>query len=539
MSWVIDALGPEEKQLADEALDVYAEYLTSGNIRDQNKFELGEQVYKTVLSKDVVFFGNIYLPDHFSHTEAKFHKPLSKMLHQRTFIAVAAPRGHAKSSLVSLAHCLHEAAMKRASFIMIIGNTGETAADHLDALIGELVENTKLQADFPHLAPADPVQLRKERKRKKRQRQTDFVTSGGVRFVARGAGQPLRGSKEGHVRPDLIVLDDVDDDKTVRSEKMRENLMSWFDKVVMNLEGVAQARVRVVGTIISKHGLLPKLIERWNGTVWKAVVDWESQEVQWPEVWNFNRLMVKRDGGYDNGVKIKGVGHIVFAQEYQNDPKQDEGHPLREAWIKRSLAVPNGLRQSGLCFIGVDLALAEKEKSSYNALVVHIYDKRTEQTYVMDALRWRAPINETKRIIKECVHFWKPQLTAIEAVQFQMAVVQQMIEEMPMYLFAGVTPDRDKAARFQLLANQYSLRSFNHLQLADLENGIIPQTGEPYPWTGRLPQKYEAELLDFPDIEFGDWADASVYAFLARFMPYGSQVASTAILIQDMEGTDW
>ena len=539
MSWVLESLPSNERQVAEQALESYQHYVASGEIDDSSRVELGKAVYQTVLEQDVLFFGRVYLPVHFSHEEAHFHKPLAKLLHERTYFAGAAPRGHAKSTIANVAHTLHEAAMGRARFILIIGNTQLTAADHLDAILGELIENQKLIKDFPHLAPPDAAQLRRERKKKKKQRQTDFVTQGNVRFVARGAGQPLRGAKERSFRPDLIVLDDVDDDKTVRSETMRENLFKWFDKVVMNLEGVTQARVRVIGTILHKHSLLNKLIERWNGIIWKAVTNWEKQEVQWPSVWSYNRLMIKRDGGYDGDTKIKGVGHVTFAQEYMNDPQEDIAHPMREAWIQSALSIPEGLRKTGLVFIGIDLALSEKEKSSYNALVVHIVDKRTDETYVVDALRWRAPINETKRIIAAASNFWKPSLVGIESVQFQAAVVQQMIEEMPLFLYAGITPDRDKNSRFQVLANQYSLRKFRHLPLAELGNGTIPENTYSYPWTGKLPTLYQQELLDFPEVAQSDWCDASVYAYLARYMPYGVQTISTAALIQDIHGENW
>lgn len=534
MSWVLDSLPQEEKLLALVALDSYQHFLSTGHVDDESRVNLGEEVFKTTLNQDVVTFGRYYLPHHFSHHEAKFHSELSKMLWQRKYLAAAAPRGHAKSTITTVAHVLHETAMRRAKFVVIIGNTQQTAADHLDAILGEIIENRKLIEDFPHLEVPDAAELRKERKKKKRQRQTDFVTRGGVRFIARGAGQPIRGAKEREIRPDLIILDDVDDDKTVRSETMRKHLVSWFDKVVMALEGVIDARIRIVGTVLHKHSLLSQMIRRWNGKIWKAVIDWETQQVQWPEVWGFNRLMVKRDGGHDAGKPIKGIGSIAFAQEYQNEPQEDSAHPMRREWIQRVPLIPDMLRQSGTVFIGVDLALSEKEKSSYNSLVVHIYDPRSDLTYVVDAVRWRATINETKRIIAHKVAFWKPALTAIEAVQFQTAVVQQMIEEMPMYLFAGITPDRDKAARFQVLANQYSLKKLLHLETDERLGDGLTDT-----WSGRLPSYYEDELLDFPDVENSDWCDGSVYAYLARFMPYGVQMVSTAVLIQDSSGADW
>lgn len=62
-------------------------------------------------SESIARFAQTYLPAHFRLPPSPMHEQLVKMLHKATSqrgarLAVAAPRGHAKSTLVSLAFVL-------------------------------------------------------------------------------------------------------------------------------------------------------------------------------------------------------------------------------------------------------------------------------------------------------------------------------------------------------------------------------------------------------------------------------------------------
>lgn len=526
-SWVLDEKGEEQREVMVDALLAYFKYRRTGRAGDPELVEFGKRTYDFICQRDVLWFGRRYFPNHVSAVPAKFHRDLSRDMFKLTYLSRAAPRSHAKSTLVNMVGSLQEAAYERAKFIVIISATLPNAIDHLDAIIGELVENERLITDFPHLAPPDPLALRAQRKKKRRSRQSDFVTMGGVRFVARGAGQAIRGLKERYVRPDLVVLDDVDDDDTVRSVKMRQKLYNWFDSVVMNLEGVETMRVRAIGTIIHKRALINLLIERWNGKIWKAVIDWETKEVQWPSVWPYERLMEKRDGFIDeNGKRVDGIGRIAFSREYQNDPISDTEVQLKEEWIKYK-TIPEGFPYAGRLSMGVDLALSEKEESSYNALVIDWRDDRTDKIYTIYTERWRAPISETRdRIVKaargepvglEGSHVDLPpcDVVAIESVQFQAAVVQDIIPRVACQVLE-VVPDRDKRTRFQLLANQYSI--------------------DRYRWGPLVPAWFEEAMLE---IESNDPKDAAVYAYLGIFAAGDVRKTSFALLVNNKKGEDW
>ena len=53
------------------------------------------------LSKDMLQFGKVCLPNMFSQESPEFHKEVTQLLHDKsiTKINIIAPRGHAKSSI--------------------------------------------------------------------------------------------------------------------------------------------------------------------------------------------------------------------------------------------------------------------------------------------------------------------------------------------------------------------------------------------------------------------------------------------------------
>jgi len=510
MKWFLEELA----RRGDVSLDKIAEAL-------ENPHKV-EELVRLASHFDAVAFGLRFLPHHFRSPPAPFHYVISERLAKRDYYAVAAPRGHAKSTLVGLAHPLLEAASGRAKFILLIGADAGAAEDRLEDVLNELADNDALLDEFPHLRPPDPGELKKWAKARKKfkQRRSDFVSVGGIRFSARGAGQALRGMKQGAQRPDLIILDDVDTDQRCDSPRQLVKLARWFDTVIMNLEGVERARIRIAGTKLCHRALISQLVERWHGDTFKAIVDEERGKTLWPAVWPYERLIEKRDGGYDDdGSWVQGIGPRRFAREYQNDPASEDETFLTEEQVTFVATPPPGYPKSGYYTAGLDLAVGMSEKSSQNAIVL-MWHSPANVTYIIAAERWRGVAgleDRVRRFIEENA-LQTPRLIAVEAVQYQMKAVLDLTSAMP-YRFVPVHPDRSKSARFALIADRFV-------------NGQITMLNG-------LPTWFKEELFSFPIGTFTwDGIDATVYAYLAKFEKGRSKRMSTAIL-QPSGGGDW
>lgn len=123
-------------------------------------------------------------------------------------------RGSAKSTIIE------EGAIIKAGFRefrngLIIGETYERAAEHLATIKHEIETNEVLADVFGDLI--GPTWGDGE-----------LVLSNGVRIKAMGRGQAIRGIKYNDMRPDFVMIDDLEDNKSVRTPEGRKNAARWF-----------------------------------------------------------------------------------------------------------------------------------------------------------------------------------------------------------------------------------------------------------------------------------------------------------------------
>lgn len=268
-----------------------------------------------------------YLPHHFYGERAEFHQEIADLLANHQRVAVAAPRGHNKSTLVSLGYVLFRAATGRSKFILIVSDTASQAQDHVGNVQKELLENERLLADYPHLRLPE---LAEYKRKKVRRKSGDFITIGGVRFVAKGAGNGLRGLREGSQRPDLIVVDDLENDKNVLTARQRQKLKDWYTKSLSNLFGASGGQLLIIGTILHRESLLNWMLSEAGPSVYQKRLyralftdDDGVERALWPAAWSVPRLYEKLD-------EIKSR---AFATEFLNQPSADDSVLFKADWI--------------------------------------------------------------------------------------------------------------------------------------------------------------------------------------------------------------
>jgi len=240
--------------------------------------------------------------------------------HER--LAVAAPRGHAKTTVLALARPLFLAATRREPFTLIVSDTATQAEQRTSDIYAELLENEELATTYPHLALPE----RKDYAQQRVKRSTrDFITLGGIRFTSAGAEQSLRGIKDRHQRPTTIIIDDLENDENVKTPEQREKLWNWFTKSLLNLPGPGGASVHVIGTILHRESLLSRLLSEAQSGVWaqrkyRAITDGVAL---WPAAWPLEKLEAKR---------IE-IGSKAFSSEYLNEAIDDSSTLWKEAWL--------------------------------------------------------------------------------------------------------------------------------------------------------------------------------------------------------------
>ena len=324
------------------------------------------------------------------------------------YVAIAAPRGNAKTQIMSVILPIWCVAFETKKFIVLISETGRLAEGNLEAIKHELTQNEKLKEDFPYIIGANPKMWRKEA----------IDTANDIRIIALGSGKQTRGHvKRGGIRPDLILNDDLDSDELVRTKSRRDQHEDWFLKSVLGMAGAGQKMDAVVaGTIIHPHSLLAKMLSPdhfagWEKYKYKAVIQpsksplWYTWEKIYINAANNNRRIEARKFFEENeeemmdGVEVlwpegDGYYHLMefrinkgvraFFSEKQNDPVDPSTTLFDYTKIQMFNLDEINLKELDI-YGAIDPASGDaKLKGDLAAIVTIGKDRKTGIKYVLD-----------------------------------------------------------------------------------------------------------------------------------------------------------
>lgn len=229
-------------------------------------------------------FGSRYFPHYVEQVASSFHEELCRDLeamsdsHEGEKRAYAAPRGTAKTTWVSLIYVIYCVVHRKKNFIVLITNTSSLAESLIRDIKNELEDNERLIADFPDACG-----------RGRLWRQDELETNNGVRVLGLGAGKRIRGRKNRQHRPDLIILDDLENDEQVRSPEQRDKLHDWLNRAVLKAKGIAKkADFIAIGTLLHFDSVLARLLDPrrspgWQGRKYRSVIRWSDRPDLWQE----------------------------------------------------------------------------------------------------------------------------------------------------------------------------------------------------------------------------------------------------------------
>jgi len=197
-------------------------------------------------------------------------------------ITLAAPRGHAKSvwlSLILPIWCLLYGYKK---YVIIISDSSEQADSFLECIRTELEENVALLTAFGSQRGGTSNIWHS----------TKLSLLNGGQVQSLGVGKKLRGARKRENRPDLVILDDVENDENVESLEQRNKYKRWFNRAVMNA-GDRSTHYVTVGTILHHDSLLADLTKNpgFKTRKYKAITAFNTSP-RWQE---WERIFIDLD----------------------------------------------------------------------------------------------------------------------------------------------------------------------------------------------------------------------------------------------------
>ena len=425
-------------------------------------------------------------------------------------VAIAAPRGHAKSTAITHACTLAAICFRWKRYVIIVSDTEGQAILFLQDIKKEFEDNTELQKLF-----GLRLDVRGQVKWKKDHESDligEFEDGAQFRISARGSEQKVRGLKWGSLRPDLIIGDDLENDEIVLNKDRREKFRRWFLGALVPCLA-DHGCIRVVGTILHMDSLLnrlmpegqligknKKLFLKMEGlkefatkrTPWKSIRYEAHNEdfslILWPGKKTREEFERIRADYAAQGLPE------VYSQEYLNRPIDES-----VSYFRRQDFTPmtdGDMKTLKSFYITVDLAVSEKERADYTVFVVGGRDQNG-MLHVQHVVRDRMDGMEVVDLLLQLHKNYEPEAIGVEDGVISKSLLPFLREQM---LIRGIFPNL-----VMMKSSQDKQTRARSIQARMRAGGVrFNKDAEWY-------QTLEEECMRFPRDRHDDQVDALAY----------------------------
>lgn len=382
--------------------------------KEENSSKVEEVTIQEKCATDFQLFATYYFPHIFTAPLCHFHektfKDAQKMIlnfdgiHNK-FVR-GAPRGHGKSRIISVVFPLWCICYGYRKNIMLIADTITQSKEYIQTIKAELEDNAALRRDFGNLVGEE------------RWREDEIITANDIHVISKSSGQSLRGSSYKNIRPEVVILDDLENDENVETETQRQKLYNWFMKVLMPI-GNTRTVFMYVGSVLHYESLLFKVLtdprfNEWDRVLYKAVNEFSDSPLwkEWEEIFldlsnpnasddakaffdkNQKEMMdgvdIMWDGrefeifstqklSYEEKMeKSKALWYYklmvlklqdddAFNSEYQNNPMTEDSRIFKEEWIKQNYYTT--LPPMKEIYGAVDLSMGKSRRGDTSAII--------------------------------------------------------------------------------------------------------------------------------------------------------------------------
>lgn len=437
--------------------------------------------------------------------------------------AVAAPRGHGKSTAgVELAALYHAANCTR-RFQVIISDTYEQARGRVQAIKNAVETNEDLRAAYPKLRQTV----------NSRWAENDLVFACGCRIVAFGAGTAIRGLKHRERRPDLVYLDDLEDEDSVSTPYQIDKRFKWLTRTAMALgDQIKGVSLLWVGTILARDALLnlvtgaaldegqerPKWAHLWHRAVFRAEVE-GSERIPTTAVVEDPVTHAEYEVTYDVGEPMWSeltrvdlarqhgkVGDAAYAAEYMADPVDGKGGilaaPMPATWLNpeypprdRLIRTHDG-RMVAVSSMTVAAALDPQfaEPGADNdpdLAAIAVVGQHGADTFILDSWVGRDKVGQANRLVTMALK-WGAFAAAVEVVAAQVLVADQAAQLGGVPIVREPATDGKVVRALSLMVRLQQERVHNVASEGD--NGDLPRYITAFP-NGRYKDPVDAVVM--------------------------------------------
>jgi len=406
-------------------------------------------VRRTVTRESHGMFFAIYFRHYILYPMAEFQKDIIRTTEDRSnpLACIVAFRGSAKSTLVTLSYSIWAVlGVQQKKFVLLICQTQAQARQHMMNLRRELEQNALLKSD---LGP-----FQEESGNGEWAMSSLVFRNTGARIMVASIDQSIRGVRHYQHRPDLIILDDIEDLNSTRTLEGRNKTFDWFTREIVPLGDIG-TRIIMVGNLLHEDCLMMRLRRKIEAKDIRGTFQWfpllaEDGRCLWPEK-------------FDTPEKIEDLrrsvaNELAWQQEYLLNIISDATRVIWPEWIQYYDELPDKSGRPRDVVVGVDLAISQRETADCTSMVtikVYGYGKGLHAYVMPNPVNRRMGFPDTVRAMQELngiltTEGRRPEFV-IESNGFQEIYVQAMSDSG--CSVEGVKNTSDKRSRLALTSH--------------------------------------------------------------------------------------
>lgn len=400
------------------------------------------QERKYLCEQSFILFAIFYFRDYFKYALAPYHYDMAQDIHDLSDgkikeVAWIMFRESGKTSFAKL-FIIWLIAYSKRKYINVDSFDKENAERILFDVAYEMVNNQRLKADYGTL-------FSKERSITdiKQNKINNFVTENGIRVEAHSTQESVRGRLHLNQRPDCLLCDDIETNKTKDSQAYTKQVR---DHLTEAMSGMApEGFILYLGNYITEYGNIAWLMERTKTNqdirVRNIPVLIDGQPA-WSSKYALTDEEAQKTGKVSIEAKQRQLGSLVFSYEMMNKPIDEMMAEFKKDFVQ--METMEKVRQLDTrCYVTIDSAVSEKESADFTGITIN-WVSPENKWYVKT---YRLKIN-SKDLIDHLFYIKKtynPMFIGLEETTFTMAIQPFLEDEMrKRNEFFSVTPVKHK-----------------------------------------------------------------------------------------------
>lgn len=395
-----------------------------------------------------LLFALYYFQDYFTYPIADFHKDFNNDLHDLVEgnireVAWIAFRESAKTTFAKL-FIIWLIAFDKRKYINVDSFDKENAERILFDIAFETVNNQRLKRDFGIL-------FSKERGIQdiKQNRINNFVTENGIRVEAHSTQESVRGRIHLNQRPDFLLFDDIETNKTKDSIAYTKQVRDHLTEAQAGMSG--NGFILYLGNYISEYGNIQWLMDRAKedtGLRIRNIPIMVDNVPTWSSKYALTDIEAKETGKISIEDKQRQLGSLVFSYEMMNKPIDEMTSEFKKEYAQ--FETEEAIRkQETACYITIDSAVSEKESADFTGVTINRVTKENKW-YIKT---YRLKIN-SKELIDHLFYLTKeysPTFLGLEETTFTIAIQPFIEDEMrKRQRFFSITPVKHRGINKEL-----------------------------------------------------------------------------------------